>query len=144
GGTAAIAAAASIPEVRAVATIGSPCESDHVKHNFAAHIDEINQTGEAQVILGGRKFNIKKQFLEDVANQDMSTKIANLKRALLVMHAPVEKIVEIENAHKIYEYAKHAKSFISLDKAAHLLMDSPADTKYVAELLAAWASKYFS
>lgn len=144
GGTAAIAAAASIPEVRAVATIGSPCESDHVKHNFAGHIDEINQKGEAQVILGGRKFNIKKQFLEDIANQDMPAKIANLKRALLVMHSPIDKIVGIENAQKIYEYAKHPKSFISLDKADHLLMDSPADSKYVAEVLAAWASRYLS
>jgi len=142
GGTASIAAALEIPEVKAVATIGSPCNTEHVKHNFAKHLDEINKNGEAEVILGGKKFNIRKQFLDDIANQDMPSKIANLKRALLVMHSPIDKIVGIDNAQKIYEYAKHPKSFISLDKADHLLMESPIDSKYVAEVLAAWASRY--
>jgi putative redox protein len=142
GGTAALAAASSIPEIRAVATIGSPCNTVHVKNNFAEHLDEINEKGQAEVVLGGRKFNIKKQFLDDIANQDMPTKIANLKKALLVMHSPIDKIVGIENAQKIYEYAKHPKSFISLDKADHLLIDSPADSKYVASVLATWASRY--
>lgn len=142
GGTAALAAASSIPEIRAVATIGSPCNTVHVKNNFAEHLDEINEKGQAEVVLGGRKFNIKKQFLDDIANQDMPTKIANLKKALLVMHSPIDKIVGIENAQKIYEYAKHLKSFISLDKADHLLIDSPTDSKYVASVLATWASRY--
>lgn len=142
GGTAAIAAASKIPEVRAVATIGSPFDTAHVQHNFVDHIDEINEKGEAEVILGGKKFNIKKQFLDDISNQDMPSKIRNLKRALLVMHSPIDETVGIENAQKIYELAKHPKSFISLDKADHLLMKSPEDSKYVAAVLAAWASRY--
>ncbi len=142
GGTAAIAAAPEIPEVRAVATIGSPCDTEHVQHNFADHIDEINEKGQAEVILGGKKFNIKKQFLDDISNQNMPEKIRNLKKALLVMHSPIDGTVGIENAQRIYELAKHPKSFISLDKADHLLMKSPADSRYVAAVLAAWASRY--
>ncbi|MDA9163632.1 alpha/beta fold hydrolase [Rickettsiaceae bacterium] len=142
GGTAAIAAASEIPEVRAVATIGSPCDTEHVQHNFANHIDEINEKGQAEVILGGKKFNIKKQFLDDISNQNMPEKIRNLKKALLVMHSPIDGTVSIENAQRIYEFAKHPKSFISLDKADHLLMKSPADSRYVASVLAAWASRY--
>lgn len=142
GGTAALAAASSVPEIRAVATIGSPCNTAHVKNNFTKHLDEIKEKGEAELILGGRKFNIKKQFLDDIANQDMPFKIGNLKKALLVMHSPIDKIVGIEHAQKIYEYAKHPKSFISLDKADHLLIESPADSKYVASVLTSWASRY--
>jgi putative redox protein len=141
GGTAAIAAASQIAEVRAVATIGSPCDTAHVQHNFINHIDEINEKGEAEVMLGGKKFNIKKQFLDDISNQDMPGKIRNLKKALLVMHSPIDETVNIENAQRIYELAK-PKSFISLDKADHLLMKSPAESKYVAAVLAAWASRY--
>lgn len=142
GGTAAIAAASNIPEVKAVATIGSPCETKHVQRNFASYIDEINEKGQAEVMLGGKKFNIKKQFLDDIAHHDMESKIRNLKRALLVMHSPIDEIVAIENAQKIYNYAKHPKSFISLDKADHLLMNCPNDSKYIASVLAAWASRY--
>ena len=144
GGTAAIAAAAFIPEIKAVATIGSPCDTAHVQHNFEQHIDEINIKGEAEVILGGKKFNIKKQFLDDIQNQNMPEKIKNLKKALLVMHSPIDETVGIQNAQRIYELAKHPKSFISLDNADHLLMKSPADSKYVAEVLAAWVSRYLS
>ena len=144
GGTAAIAAASEIPEVKAVATIGSPCDTAHVQHNFAHHIDEINEKGEAEVILGGKKFNIKKQFLDDINSQNMPEKISNLRKALLVMHSPVDGTVGIENAQRIYELAKHPKSFISLDNADHLLMRSPIDSKYVAEVLAAWASRYLN
>ncbi len=142
GGTAAIAAAAKIKEVKAVATIGSPCDSLHVKHNFANHLEEIEQKGEAEVTLGGKKFNIKKQFLDDIANQDIATKIANLKKALLIMHSPIDSIVSIDNAQRIYEYAKHPKSFISLDTADHLLMHCPKDSQYIAAVLRAWVSKY--
>ncbi|MDG1436332.1 MAG: alpha/beta fold hydrolase [Rickettsiaceae bacterium] len=142
GGTAAIAAASHIPEVKAVATIGSPCDAQHVQHNFADHIDEIHEKGQAEVILGGKKFNIKKQFLDDICNQDMAAKIRNIKAALLVMHSPVDATVGIQNAQRIYELAKHPKSFISLDNADHLLMRSPVDSQYVASVLAAWASRY--
>lgn len=142
GGTAAIAAASKIEEVRAVATIGSPCDTAHVQHNFTQYIDEINKNGEAEVILGGRKFNIKKQFLDDINNQNISEKLVNLKKALLVMHSPLDQTVSITNAQRIYELAKHPKSFISLDKADHLLQKEPSDSKYVAAILAAWSSKY--
>lgn len=142
GGTAAIAAAEFIPETKAVATIGSPCDTAHVQHNFKNHIDEIKTKGEAEVILGGKKFNIKKQFLDDIQNQNMPEKIKNLKKALLVMHSPIDETVGIPNAQRIYELAKHPKSFISLDNADHLLMKSPEDSKYVAEVLAAWVSRY--
>ena len=144
GGTAAIAAASQIPEVKAVATIGSPCDTAHVAHNFANYIDEIKEKGQAEVTLGGKKFNIKKQFLDDICNQDMPKKIKNLKKALLVMHSPMDQTVGIENAQRIYELAKHPKSFISLDNADHLLMKNPADSKYVAAVLAAWASRYLN
>ncbi len=142
GGTAAIVAALQVPEVRAVATIGSPADTEHVQHNFACDIDRIKNEGQAEITLVGRKFTIKKQFLEDIENQKITDHIANLKRALLVMHSPIDQQVSIQNAAKIYAAAKHPKSFVSLDKADHLLMQDPADGIYVAKVLAAWASRY--
>ena len=71
GDTAAIMAARDIPEAKAVATIGSPCDTNHIVHQFGDQLEEIEQEGEAQVMLAGRPFVIKEQFLEDVANQDM-------------------------------------------------------------------------
>ena len=67
GGAAVLAAAGKIPEARAIATVGAPAEPDHVKHLFANAKTEIEKTGEAEVLLAGRPFKIKKQFLDDIA-----------------------------------------------------------------------------
>lgn len=141
GGAAVLAAAGNVPEVRAVATIGAPAEADHVVHNFGAKIDEIADKGVAEVTLGGRQFTIQKQFLDDVAQQRLEPKIANLKKALLIFHSPVDATVGIESAAQIYAAAKHPKSFVSLDDADHLL-SKRADAIYVASVLSAWAERY--
>jgi esterase/lipase len=142
GGTAVLAAANRLPEVKAIATIGAPFDATHVTHNFSASVQEIEEKGIATVQLSGRSFTIKKQFLDDLDQHKMHNAIKQLKRALLVMHSPTDDMVGIENAKLIYDAAKHPKSFVSLDTADHLLMKNSEDGIYIARLLAAWASRY--
>lgn len=142
GGAAVLAMANSVEEVKAVVTIGAPYGASHVAHNFSAALDKINQKGEAEVTLGLRQFMIKKQFLDDI-NQYSGDGTSPLKKALLVMHSPVDVTVSIEEAEKIYRSAKHPKSFISLDDADHLL-SRKKDSEYVATTIAGWASRYLS
>ncbi len=142
GGTAALKAADEIPECKAVATIGSPCDTTHIVHQFADKLEEIEVEGEAQVMLAGRPFIIKEQFLDDIQNQDIAAEIADLGRALMIFHSPQDKVVDIKNASHIYVKARHPKSFVSLDGADHLLLKNPADAEYVARVLAAWAARY--
>jgi len=141
GGAAVLAAAGEVPGVNAVATIGAPFDPAHVSDNFSAAIQEIGEKGEAEVSLGGRPFVIKQQFLDDISAQDQKVRIGNLKKALLVFHAPGDAVVGIENAAEIYGAAKHPKSFVTLDDADHLLSRKP-DAVYVAEIISAWASRY--
>ena len=139
GGAAVLSVAHQLPEVKAIATIGAPHEAQHVVHNFAADVDTINQEGQAEVTLGFRKFVIKKQFIDDVAQSE--SKIGSLKKALLVMHSPMDSTVNIAEAEKIYKDAKHPKSFVSLDNADHLVSNK-CDADYIATTIAAWASRY--
>lgn len=141
GGAAVLAAAGEIAESRAVATIGAPADPAHVKRNFAADEDEIREQGSASVTLAGRSFRISRQFLEDIESQRLTERIAGLRRALLVFHSPVDKVVDVDNARRIYEAARHPKSFVSLDNADHLL-SRRADAEYVAAVLAAWGDRY--
>jgi putative redox protein len=67
--------------------------------------------------------------------------ITKLHKALLVMHAPTDDTVGIDNATRIFVTAKHPKSFVSLAGANHLLSDR-RDSAYVADVIAAWASRY--
>ncbi len=141
GGTAVLSAAKNIPEARAVVTIASPADAEHVAHNFKADIATIEDKGEAEVKLAGRPFTIKKQFLEDIKSQNVRNDIHNLKKALLILHAPRDETVGIENAEAIYNAALHPKSFVTLDNADHLL-SSKKDAEYAAAIIAAWASRY--
>lgn len=141
GGAAVLAAAGEIAEAAAVATIGAPFDPGHVQHLLGAAVSEIAGSGEAEVMLAGRKFRIRRQFLEDIAANSNSGRIAHLRKALLVFHSPRDTTVDIENAARIYAAAKHPKSFVSLDTADHLLT-ARADAAYVAAVLAAWAGRY--
>jgi len=141
GGAAVLAAAPHVPEATAVVTIGAPASAAHVTHNFAADLAEIKEKGTAKVTLSGRSFTITKQFLDDVAEQNVLAGLARLKKALLVCHAPRDEYVSIDNATQIFVAAKHPKSFLSLDTADHLL-PKREDAIYLADVIAAWASRY--
>ncbi|MCB0668401.1 MAG: alpha/beta fold hydrolase [Saprospiraceae bacterium] len=141
GGTAALFAASSIPSVEGVVTIGSPADPKQVKKLVKESIEEIRKKGEAQVTIGGRAFKVGQDFVEELVQKDISQSLKKMRKALLVMHAPFDKIVGIENAKWIYEHAIHPKSFISLDNADHILSKTE-DSNYVGEVVAAWASRY--
>ena len=141
GGAAVLAAAAHVPEAKAVATIGAPADTQHVVHNFAADLDEIRAKGEAEVTLAGRQFKIKAQFLEDLDQQNLADRVGTMKKALIVFHAPGDQTVGIENAASIFQAAKHPKTFVSLDNADHLLTRR-TDSIFVADVLSAWAARY--
>jgi uncharacterized OsmC-like protein/pimeloyl-ACP methyl ester carboxylesterase len=139
GGTAALAAAPRIPELRAVATLNAPADPEHVARLLAGSRQELEQRGEAEVQIGPRRFTIKRQFLDDLAHHELE--LGALGRALLVLHAPTDEIVGIENAQQIFEAARHPKSFVALDRAGHLLARRD-DAIYAARVIAAWASRY--
>lgn len=141
GGAAILAAAASVPEAVAVATIGAPADPAHVTQLFADRGAEITSRGEAEVELAGRRFRIRREFLEDIVAHKLTASIAALGRPLVVCHSPRDTTVGIDNASRIFLAAKHPKSFISLDDADHLLTRR-ADARYAATVIAAWASRY--
>ena len=141
GGAAVLAAAHAVPEAKAVATIAAPAEASHILRQFSGSVDTIRTEGQSTVSLAGRPFTIKRQFLDDVAEQNQASRIARLGKALLVFHSPKDTTVHIEQAQKIYEAARHPKSFISLDDADHLLSNAQ-DAEYVASCIVAWASRY--
>jgi uncharacterized OsmC-like protein len=58
-----------------------------------------------------------------------------------VMHSPIDDTVSIDQAGSIFSQAMHPKSFVTLDKADHLLANAE-DSQYAGKLLASWAMRY--
>jgi len=144
GGAAVLAAAGDLPSIKAVATIGAPFEPAHVLRQFdPAALAAIEAGGSADVKLAGRPFTIGKGFVDDIRKHDLGSHITALHRALLVMHAPRDTTVGVENATRIFIAARHPKSFVSLDEADHLLSDR-RDADYAAGVIAAWTGRYLT
>ena len=141
GGAVALAAASSIDSVRAVVAIAAPANPEHIKRHIAKDLEMIAADGAADVLVAGRPFTIQQQLIEDVERVDLADDIARLRRPLLVLHSPIDNTVGVENAAEILDYAKHPKSFISLDDADHLITEDE-DARYVAEVICSWANRY--
>ena len=141
GGAAVLKAGSQMDDIKAVVTLGAPFDPEHVTHNFGDALPEIIEKGVAQVDLGGRPFQIGRKFVEDVAAGQLTPAIDTLNAALLVMHAPRDAIVSIDNASQIFLAAKHPKSFVTLDQADHLITRA-SDAEYAADVIAAWVRRY--
>ncbi|MEA2822848.1 MAG: hypothetical protein QOJ86_4852 [Bradyrhizobium sp.] len=141
GGAAVLAAAGQIPQAKAVVTIAAPSDPAHVTHFFADRLEDIRKHGKVEVSLAGRPFNIKREFLDDIAEHNLMDHVAKLHKALLIMQSPTDDTVGIDNATRIFVAAKHPKSFVSLPGADHLLSDR-RDSMYAADVIAAWAERY--
>jgi len=143
GGAAVITAAADIPESVAVATIGTPASTDHLREKLFRMAPRVLEDGVQEVSLAGNRVRIGRALVDDLENHDLRGAAANLKRALLILHSPTDALVGIEEAGLLFQAAKHPKSFVSLDHADHLLLDDERDARFVAGVLATWAERYF-
>ena len=141
GGAAVLTAAAQLESVKAIATIGAPADVSHVKQLFSHAIEEIEEKGNVEVSIGGRPFQIDQSFIDGFEKTDLPKLVAELRKPLLILHAPHDRIVGIENAQKLYHHAFHPKSFISLDGADHLLTRKE-DGVYVGSMIGAWVQRY--
>ncbi len=145
GGVAVLAAAKRVPSARLVATIGAPSDTDHLRRTLLERAPELADapgSAEAEIDLAGRRIRVRRQLLDDLARQNVEDAIGELGLPLLIFHSPVDQVVGIDHARRIYQAAKHPKSFVSLDGADHLLLDRPADARFVGEVLSAWASRF--
>ena len=141
GGAAAIFAASRLASIQTVTTIGTPSEPEHVSHLLEDSLDSIEVNGVAKISVGGRMFTIKKQFLDDIRSKDMFKILKELRKPILILHSPQDRVVEIENAAKIYHASYHPKSFVTLDGADHMLSNK-VDAAYAGNLISSWAMRY--
>jgi len=142
GGAAVLVAASKLEDIKAVATVGAPSTVSHVKHLFSHGIEEVEEKGEAEVNIGGRPFKIDRDFIKAFDTINLPEIVKGLRKPLLILHSPLDKIVGIENAKELYEAAMHPKSFISLDDADHLLQQEK-DSVYVGQIIGTWVKHYF-
>lgn len=142
GGAASIMAASRIDDIKAVATIGAPSSTQNTKQHFESAIEDVKFHGETEVNIGGKPFVIDTEFIEDFDNTNLLEVVKKLKKPIIIMHSPQDKIVKADHAHHLFVAAFHPKSFVTLDGADHLLTN-PEDSVYIGNVIGAWVARYF-
>lgn len=129
GGAAVLAATGSLPMVEAVATIAAPFD-----------ILRISADG-SSVTIEDKAFYVGRHLADELRQQEQGKRIADLRRPLLLLHSPTDRVVPVASATRIYLSAQNPKSFIALDGADHLLTQEK-DAAFVADMIATWAGRY--
>lgn len=143
GGAAAIIAGSMIGDIKAIATVGTPSSVEHTTRLFSHLPEEIVDKGEINVNIGGRPFVINKEFVDNFSKTNLLETVEKLRKPLLIMHGPFDRMVGIENAQELFVHAKHPKSFVSLDKADHLLTQEE-DSRYAGQVIGSWVKRYLA
>lgn len=141
GGASVLSAARQAPGVRAVVTVGAPIDPSHVEKQYDDILDCVLANGSAQWMVGGRELTLKRDFVEDVRAAELHDKIHSLRLPLLILHSPTDNTVGIENASRIFQTARHPRSFVSLEGSEHLLT-GPGQAKRAGRIIGAWADAY--
>ncbi|MFN3212277.1 MAG: alpha/beta fold hydrolase [Henriciella sp.] len=141
GGAATVVAAQDLDDVKAVVTIGAPSNAGHVIEQFRDSVPVIEADGRAQVNLGGRPFTLSRSFLAEIGKSTVIDAASRLRKPFMILHAPGDDVVSIDNATDLFLAAKHPKSFVSLDRADHLLTGRN-DSAFVIDVIAGWSAQY--
>jgi uncharacterized OsmC-like protein/alpha/beta superfamily hydrolase len=142
GGAAMLAAAASIPEARAVVTIAAPSDTEHLVSRLQTMAPELESEGEGTITLAGRPFRVRRQLLLDLESHNMEGYVGNLGRPLLIIHSPDDRTLGIDHAERLFEMASQPKTFLAVDGADHLLAERQQDWRFVASAISLWAQRY--
>ena len=137
GGTAMLEAAIDSEHIRAVVTIASPSQPDHVLHHFGHALTLLEQGIAASIEVAGRHYDIDPAFVEDLRRYDMQQRLAALDKPVLIVKVLNDELVDGDNADEIAAWTRGPSRIITLDNADHLL-SKKTDAEYVAEEIASW------
>lgn len=136
GGAAAILAAARLKTVRSLVTIGAPSDPRHVTHLFADDLATMRAEGRACVTIAGRQFDLELGFVDDLADHDVLTAVAELGRPYLVIHAEDDEVVSVEHGEALAGAAVEPTRFERLPTGGHMLGPRPAADAALAAIVA--------
>ena len=137
GGTAMLEVARNIDNIKAVVTIASPSQPDHVLHHFGPALTRLQQGIAASIEVAGRNYPIEPQFLQDLQQYDMQRRLSSLQVPVLIFRVLNDALVDNDNADEIHAWTAGPSRIITLDKADHLLSNRN-DTAFVADEIVKW------
>lgn len=137
GGTAVLEAAIQTTEVKAVSTIASPSQPDHVLHHFGHALTLLEQGFASSIEVAGENYNIEPEFIDDLRRYDMEKRLTELNKPTLIFNIINDALVSENNATELNEWINGDSKIITLYDSDHLL-SKKQDTEFVADEISQW------
>jgi putative redox protein len=150
GGAAAMSIADEISSVRGVVSLAAPSETHHLADFLARSDPRLESEGIGEAVIGGRKFPIARQMLEDFRSYNLEADLSRLSKPLLILHSTADETVGYHHALRIYSLVQQANSerperpdvsLFTLPKSDHLLVNNPHDLPLVIGMVHIWAKR---
>ncbi len=148
GGAASLAAASShANETAAVVTLAAPSDTQHLAELLSRMDPRIEHEGIGEVEIGGRRYRVTSQMLDDFRSHDLTGMIPSIRAPALLIHSLVDETVSFDHALRVMSLLTAAEdsaagvSLISLSEADHLLTN-PDDIAFVAAVVAAFIQRH--
>lgn len=149
GGACSLSMAEEIDSVKAVVSLASPSDTEHLADLLSRMDPRIQSSGVGTVTIGGRDYSIRKQMLDDFRQHDLPAELATMSKPVLLLHSPVDQTLGFEHAMRLYGILTGSNasppppvSLINLPGADHLLVNNPDDLVFVTKTIAAWLERY--
>ena len=123
GGTTALSIAQNYDNVKAVVTVASPSDPEHVLHHFGFALTLLEQNIPASIKVASQYFDIQPEFIEDVRNTDIQSILSRLEKPVLIFNIENDAVVDEENAKEIQQWMKGEAELITIKNTDHLLAD---------------------
>jgi putative redox protein len=141
-----------LAQLKFVATLAAPSDTQHLA-TFLSRINPAIETdGHGDVTIGGVRWTIRRQMLEDFRRHNVSDFLPQVACPVLLLHSPADETVGIDHAIRMMGLIQTDRSadastlvpvsLVALPDADHLLANNPDDLVFVSRLLAAWCHRY--
>ncbi|MCW9048074.1 MAG: alpha/beta fold hydrolase [Gammaproteobacteria bacterium] len=135
GGTASLAAAqnanASLSHLQKIITLASPAYPSHILHHFGSAMMKLRNGEAAQIMVAGRFYEVKPDFIEDVESYDMDKQMQACNLPIMAVRAGDDELVKPEAAEQILRYTVAEHHLVQIEGADHLF----SDRAHAAQLL---------
>ncbi len=135
GGTTAISVTQDYDEIKAVVTVASPSEPQHVLHHFGDALALLEKGKAASFSVASRRYDLKPEFVNDVRAFDMPSNLANLEKPVLIIKIENDALVDESNAQDIQQWLKGEAEIITLKNTDHLLTNKEATAEAATVIL---------
>jgi uncharacterized protein len=132
-------------DLKCVVSLAAPSDTLHLATLLVRMNPAIESDGDADVMIGGRTWQIRRQMIDDFRNQSIPEIIPQIALPVLILHSPTDETLSFDHAIRLASLMQGglgSASLVRLDGADHLLVNDANDLSYAGAMMTAFIKRF--